>query len=305
MPRIVSLIASASEIVHALGLGEHHVGRSHECDYPAAIARLPVCTRPTFGVDGDSAEIDRQVKDKLRAAESLYEVFPGILDELAPTHIITQTQCRVCAVSLDDVRDALSRSVKSRPEVIPLEPDSLGSIWDGIRRVARSCGVARAGELLVRDLCGRLDTIAARAAIAPERPTVACIEWQEPLMAAGNWAPELIALAGGQNLFGEAGRHSPWMRWEDLVAADPAVIVVSPCGFGLARARDEMPWLTRRDGWSALRAVREGRVFLADGNQFLHRPGPRVVESARILAEILHPALFAPEFEGWAWQRFG
>ncbi len=304
MPRIVSLIASATEIVHALGLGEHQVGRSHECNYPLAVTSLPACTRPTFPVDGDSAEIDRQVKQKLRSAASLYEVFPDLLDSLRPTHIVTQTQCRVCAVSAGDVRDALSHSVTSHPEVIALEPNSLSDIWDGVHEIARACGAAVAGDRLVGSLTSRLDEITARVDAAPSRPTLACIEWQEPLMAAGNWTPELVSIAGGRDLFGEAGRHSPWLRWEDLAAADPDVIVVAPCGYSIARARAEMPWLTRRSEWAKLSAVRTGRVFLADGDQFLHRPGPRVVESVRILAEMLHPELFAPQFRGSGWAQW-
>ncbi len=303
MLRIVSLIASATEIVHALGLGEFQVGRSHECNYPPEVAGLPVCTRPTFPIGGDSREIDRQVKEKLRSAASLYEVFPEVLDALAPTHIVTQTQCRVCAVSADDVRGALSRTVASRPEVIALEPDGLAGIWDGMRSVALACGVPDRGEAVVDSLTIRLEKIAAQVRDA-ERPTVACIEWPEPLMAAGNWAPELVEIAGGRNLFGVAGQHSPWLEWKDLAAADPEVIVVAPCGYGLERTRAEMHWLTERAEWAGLSAVRNGKVYLADGDQYLHRPGPRVVESARVLAEILHPGAFSPEMRGAAWERW-
>ncbi len=304
MPRIVSLIASATEIVHALGLGEYQVGRSHECNFPPEVSRLPVCTRPTFPIGGDSREIDRQVKEKLRSAASLYEVSPEVLDALAPTHIVTQTQCRVCAVSADDVRGALSRTVASRPEVIALEPNELAGIWDGMRSVARACGVPDRGEALVESLTKRLEEIAGRVGNAG-RPTVACIEWPEPLMAAGNWTPELVEIAGGRNLFGVAGKHSPWLEWGGLAAADPEVIVVAPCGYGLERTRAEMHWLTERAEWATLKAVRNGRVFLADGDQYLHRPGPRVVESARVLAEILHPEAFSPRMRGAAWERWG
>jgi iron complex transport system substrate-binding protein len=304
MLRIVSLIASATEIVHALGLGEFQVGRSHECNYPPEVSRLPVCTRPTFPIGGDSREIDRQVKEKLRSAASLYEVFPDVLDALAPTHIVTQTQCRVCAVSADDVREALSRRVASRPEVIALEPNGLSEIWDGVRSVARACGVPERGEGLVESLTMRLAEIGGRVGDAG-RPTVACIEWPEPLMAAGNWTPELVEIAGGRNLFGEAGKHSPWLQWEDLAAADPEGIVVAPCGYSLERTRAEMHWLSERAGWAALKAVKTGRVFLADGDQYLHRPGPRVVESAQLLAEMLHPEVFAPRMRGQAWERWG
>ncbi len=304
MPRIVSLIASATEIVHALGLGEFQVGRSHECDYPASAARLPVCTRPAFAIKGNSAEIDRQVKDKLRAAASIYEVFGDVLERLQPTHIVTQTQCEVCAVSLRDVEKALCGRVASRPALIALEPNALADIWADILRVAKGCGYGDRGEALVSQLQRRMEVIAREATSAACRPAIACIEWHEPLMAAGNWVPELIAMAGGVNLFGAAGRHSPWMEWADLAAADPDTIVTTPCGFDLVRTRAEMHWLTARPGWRRLRAVREGRVFLADGNQYMNRPGPRVVESLRIFAEILHPDLFEATLEGVGWERW-
>jgi len=304
MARIVSLIASATEIVHALGLGGEQVGRSHECDDPDEVRRLPVCTRPTIDIHGSSAEIDARVKAQVANALSVYEVFQDELERLQPTHVITQTQCKVCAVSLEDVERALVGSVSSRPKLVSLEPNSLGDIWEDIGRVARACGVASKGDELVAKLRGRVDRIAARARGGVGRPRVACIEWPEPLMASGNWVPELVELANGENLFGEAGVHSPWMTWDQLVAADPDVILVMPCGFDLARARAEMYWLTDRDDWRKLRAVASGEVYLVDGNQFMHRPGPRVVESLEILAEILHPEVFEPKWNGRAWERY-
>jgi iron complex transport system substrate-binding protein len=295
MLRIVSLIASATEIVHALGLGRFQVGRSHECDYPGSVLALPVCTRPSFAVDGDSATIDRLVKEKMQAAASVYQICGDVLRELAPTHLITQTQCRVCAVSLQDVERELCRPLSTRPRVVALEPNSLNDIWGDILRVAEACGVASAGRELVDSLQAGVNRISSLAARPAARPRVACVEWMEPLMAAGNWIPELIELAGGHNLFTRAGVHSPWLDWEDVRAADPDVIVVSPCGFGLDRVRSEMHWLTDRPGWTALAAVRARRVFLVDGNQYMTRPGPRVVESLQILAGILHPDRFPQE----------
>ena len=289
MLRIVSLIASATEIVDALGQFESLVGRSHECDFPEAVASLPVCTRPAIPVSGDSREIDTLVKDRLRDAISVYEVFPDVLERLQPTHIITQTQCEVCAVSLKDVAAALASGVSSNPQIVPLRPNALGDVWDDIRRVARSLGIADRGEATVEELKARMCAISRRALSRRERPTVACIEWLEPLMAAGNWVPELVEMAGGVNLFGEPGKHSPWMSWEQLVEADPEVIVVMPCGWDSARAEPEMHWLTDRPEWAQLRAVRNGRVHLTDGNQYFNRPGPRLVESVEILATILHP----------------
>jgi len=304
MLRLVSLIASASEIVHSLGLTAYQVGRSHECDFPEDICALPVCTTPSFPVAGNSAEIDRRVKERVVNALSVYEVFQPVLDQLKPTHIITQTQCRVCAVSLEDVERALAGSVASRPKLVSLEPNCLADIWDDIRRVASACGVAEKGDDVVKSLREQMDCISRRANEATNRPRVACIEWHEPLMAAGNWVPELVNLAGAENLFGKAGLHSPWMNWDELVAADPDVIISTPCGFDLARTRSEMYWLTDKRDWTKLRAVKNGQVYLADGNQYMNRPGPRVVESLQILAEILHPEAFEPKLEGEAWERW-
>ncbi|HEY3743936.1 MAG TPA: cobalamin-binding protein [Bryobacteraceae bacterium] len=299
--RIVSMIASATEIIHALGLGEFQVGRSHECDFPGSVVDLPVVTRPRFDVHGTSQEIDARVRETLAEAGSVYEVLTGELDALEPTHIVTQTQCQVCAVSMEDVERALSESMRSRPEVVALEPNSLADIWDDIQRVADRCGVAERGRELIASLRARMAAMSGGSS----RKRVACIEWQEPLMAAGNWVPELIEMVGAVNLFGDAGKHSPWMTFEDLEASDPDVILVMPCGYGLPQARAEMHWLEDRGaGWTGLRAVRAGEVYLLDGNQYLNRPGPRVVESMQMLAEILYPERFAPALGGGVgWER--
>ncbi len=293
MPRIVSLISSATEIVDALGQLPDLVGRSHECDYPEAVHALPVCTRPRIAVDAGSAEIDRLVKQSARESISIYDVFDDVIERLEPTHVLTQIQCEVCAVSLRDVEAAMARGLKSRPKIVSLQPDSLTEIWNDIRRVAASLAIPERGESLIADLQARM-----QLDLPAARPTVACIEWLEPLMAAGNWTPELIEMAGGRNLFGEAGRHSPWLTWEEVTAADPDVIILAPCGFSLERTEQELYWMTDRPGWNNLRA----RVYLADGNQFFNRPGPRVVETQRILAEILHPELFEPTMRGAGWR---
>ena len=283
MPRIISLIASATEIVDALGQLENLVGRSHECDFPEAVKSLPVCTRPRIAVDADSREIDRQVKESARTSISIYDVFDDVIERLEPTHILTQIQCEVCAVSLRDVEAALARGIRGRPKIVSLQPDSLEGVWEDIRMVARALGIEQRGAETVRALEDRMSQLAP----APGRQTVACIEWLEPLMAAGNWTPELIERAGGVNLFGEPGRHSPWMTWGELAAADPDVVILAPCGFDLERTQREMHWMTGRAGWNDLRAVRTGSVYLADGNQYFNRPGPRVVETFETIVEIL------------------
>jgi iron complex transport system substrate-binding protein len=287
MARIVSLISSATEIVYALG--ERVVGRSHECDYPPRVLTLPCCTRPRIPVTGSSLEIDTLVKQSAVEAISIYEVFDDVLEQLQPTHILTQTQCEVCAVSLRDVERSCASRLASSPQIVSLQPNALADIWEDMRRVARCLGIAEKGEAAVAALRARMADISARAKSQPERPSVACIEWLAPLMAAGNWMPELVEMAGGVNLFGEAGKHSPWMTWEELIERDPDVIVAMPCGFDLARTQREMYWLTENPAFSRLKAARTGRVHAVDGNSYFNRPGPRIVESLEQLAALLHP----------------
>jgi len=280
------------------------VGRSHECDFPESVKQLPVCTEPKFNPEGSSYEIDQRVKAILHQALSVYRVHGDVLKELRPDVIITQAQCEVCAVSLREVEEALADWIGARPQVISLEPRTLTDVWAGIQRVAEVLGVPERGIELVKGLKQRVFAIAAMARTLSPGPTVACIEWIEPLMAAGNWMPELVEMAGGINLFGEAGKHSPWMTWGELIQKDPSVIVVLPCGFDIKRTREEMPALTRKAEWSRLRAVRNGRVYVTDGNQYFNRPGPRLVESLGILGEILPPEVFRFGHEGRGWERF-
>jgi iron complex transport system substrate-binding protein len=301
-PRIVSLIASATEIIHALGMGDHQVGRSHECDFPSSVFSLPVCTAPKFSVAGSSREIDSRVKATLRSATSVYDVFEDILEQLRPTHIVTQSQCDVCAVSLRDVEQALAGRLGCAARIVSLEPNCLADIWNDIRSVSESLEISPRGEGLIVTLQSRLSSLACHADLAQTKPRVACLEWVEPLMAAGNWVPELVNMAGAIDLFGQAGKHSPWMSWDQLVTGDPEVIVVMPCGFDLKKTAEEMYWLVDRVGWSDLRAVKNGRVYPTDGNQFFNRPGPRIVESLQILGEVLHPDLFEPKLMNSGWQ---
>ena len=202
-------------------------------------------------------------------------------------------------MSLRDVERSVARRLAPVP---PLVPCPHADIWDDVRRVAQSLDIAPRAEAAIAGAQAGLRAVS-EAVAGRRRPRVACIEWLEPLMAAGNWTPELIDLAGGVNLFGEPGRHSPWMTWDELAAADPDVIIAAPCGFDLARTAAEMHWLAARPGWDQLRAVRDRRVYFADGNRYFNRPGPSVVETAGILAEIIHPEVAAPKHQGTAWVR--
>lgn len=302
-PRIISLIPSATEIVCALGFEDNLVGRSHECDFPPGIGRLPICTEPRIETEGSSVEVDRQIKEAVRRAISVYRVDEPMLVKLRPDIIVTQSQCEVCAVSLSDVEKAVGEWIDTRPHIVSLEPNQLADVWRDIRTAATALGAPDTGKRLIANLTARVSAIADRAAELGSRPTVACVEWIDPLMAAGNWVPELVALAGGHNLFGEAGKHSPWMTWEDLLVTNPDVILVMPCGYDVAKTRSEMVVLTERPEWRRLEAVRSNRVFLTDGNQYFNRPGPRLVESLEIVAETLHPDNFRFGHEGSGWVR--
>jgi iron complex transport system substrate-binding protein len=302
MPRVVSLIASATEIVCALGFEGSLVGRSHECDYPPSVKRLPACTAPKFDVEGSSYEIDQRVKAIVQEGLSVYRVDGELLRELEPDVIVTQSHCEVCAVSLREVERAVCAWLRRCPRLVSLAPDALADVWAGFEDVAGALGVPGRGEEVVGRLKARMAEVAGKAR-GLGRPTVACVEWVDPLMAAGNWMPELVEMAGGVNLFGEAGKHAPWMSWEELRERDPEVIVLLPCGFDIARTKHELPALTGRPGWGGLRAVRAGRVVVADGNQFFNRPGPRLVESLEVLAEVLHPEAFHFGHEGTGWER--
>ncbi|MHB8383628.1 MAG: cobalamin-binding protein [Candidatus Binataceae bacterium] len=303
MHRIVTLLPSATEIVCALGFEDELVGRSHECDYPVAVEKLPALTEPKFKVEGTSAEIDNRVKQIVGDSLSVYRVDAARLRELAPDVIVTQSQCEVCAVSEREVEAAVAEWLGMRPKIVSLAPYALADLFTDLKRVATALGAAERGDALAARLRARMDAIAARAGALDTRPTFACIEWIDPMMSAGNWMPELAAMAGGRNLFGRAGEHSPWMKFEELAAADPEVIMISPCGFNIARTLTELPTLVRDPRWSKLRAVRGRRVFIADGNQYFNRPGPRIVESLEILAELLHPEAFKFGHENAAWRR--
>jgi len=301
--RIISLLPSATEIVCALGFRDALVGRSHECDYPFGVEVLPSCTAARIDPSAPSREIDDQVRSRVRDALSIYDVDTEQLRALRPDLIVTQDQCEVCAVSLGDVEQALADWTGVAPRVVSLSPSTLADVWADLRRVGEAVDAQERARALCESLTDRVTEIGERAGGQATRPRVAGIEWIDPLMGAGNWVPELVALAGGANSLGRPGEHSPWITFDQLAAADPDVIAVLPCGFDLARTRAELGPLLAQRGWGALRAVREERVFLLEGNQYFNRPGPRLLESLEILAEILHPAAFDFGHRGTGWER--
>jgi iron complex transport system substrate-binding protein len=300
--RIASLLPSSTELICALGFEESLVARSHECDFPHPIQTLPPVTAPKFDPDGRSYQINERVKAILQESTSVYRIEADLLKELAPDLIVTQTQCDVCAVSFDEVQRVACEWLGLPAQIVALEPNTLADVYGDVQRLGEALGVPERATDLIEAMQTRLTEIAARTAHLP-RHRVAALEWLDPLMAAGNWMPELFEQAGGENLFVAAGEHSPWITWEMLCAADPDFIILLPCGYSIAKTQRELPVLLEHPAWSTLRAVQQQQVYVTDGNQYFNRPGPRLVESVEILAEILHPTVFPAQHEGTGWLK--
>ena len=285
--RVLSLLSSTTEVVYALGCGDQLVGRSHECDYPPAVMTLPICTKPKFNVDGSSIEVDGQVKSILQSALSVYYINEDLLKELKPDIILTQSQCEVCAVSEKDVKSVVKNITGINPDIISVEPNSVKDIFKDIKIIAEALNVVDKGADLIDFMKNRIRTLK-KSYDDKSELTVAAIEWIDPLMAAGNWVPELIEMAGGINLFGEAGKHSPWMNYQDLIEKNPQTIIIMPCGYNIQKSIIEIDSLIKQKGWKEINAVHNDKVYITDGNQFFNRPGPRIIESLEILIEIFH-----------------
>jgi iron complex transport system substrate-binding protein len=311
--RIISLLASATEMIAALGCLDQMVGRSHECDYPPEVQALPVVSTVQIDTNASSAQIDAQVKqqaqeerepeDPALKALSIYAIDVDKLQELRPDVIFTQTQCEVCAVSERDVIQAISQLTGLQPLVVSLTPYRLQDVWEDVLRVGHALDKRDQAQALASKYQQRLADLAIKTTTFGTRPGVAVLEWLDPLMGAGNWTPELVAYAGGENIFGEIGHHTPWITWEELQAANPDVIILSPCGYTLERAMQDVPLLQSHSAWADLQAVRNGRVYAIDGNQYLNRSGPRLVESAELLARAMWDERLRIVVDNNAWQQ--
>ena len=303
MKKIISLLPAATEIICFLGLENDLVGRSHECDFPESIKHLPICSEANFPDDLSSAAIDIKVKEILAEALSVYTVKRDVINQLAPDVVITQAQCEVCAVSLKEAEEALDNFLDKQASIISLQPNKLEDIFNDIKTVGEALNVSNT-DILIEELQERVDIIRHKLKYVESRPTIACIEWLEPLMVSGNWIPEVVNLAGGNGLLAEAGKHSPFVKWEDIQQADPEIMVVMPCGFSIERTMREIDLLLNLPGFADLKAVKNNRLYIADGNQYFNRPGPRIVDSIEIMAEIIHPKLFSFSYEGNGWIKF-
>ena len=291
--RIVSFLPAGTEMVHALGAGGELVGRSHECDYPSSVTALPVVSRPTLDLDASSPEaIDRAVADRMASGDTLYRIDEVLLRDLRPDVILTQNLCRVCAPSGDELTRAV-RKFQLQPEVLFLTPRTIAEIIENIVSVGRAIGRTEEAESLVRGHEERLAKVRAAVAKAPTRRVV-FLEWTEPLFCGGHWVPEMISLAGGNDPLGRPGEDSVRMDWDDVVDAQPEMIIVSPCGYRLERAAElagKMP------------QVSDAAVYAVDANAYFARPGPRVVEGVELLAHLFHPDLVPWSRTERPWER--
>jgi iron complex transport system substrate-binding protein len=292
--RIVSFLPSATEMAYALGLGDRLLAVSHECDYPAAAKSKPVVVRPVLPVERmTQGEIDRQVTQRLRDGKSLYELDEGAIRELAPDLILTQDLCQVCAASGNEATQLLA-SLPRKPQVLSMTPKSLEGIFATVLELGEATGTAERARELVAAARARLAQVAKRTRGAAQRVRVFCMEWLDPPYCCGHWVPEMIELAGGQDELARPGTDSVRIAWEQVQSYAPEVLVVMPCGYGLAKATSLAQGLGAYPGWNELPAVRSGQVYVVDANSYFARPGLRVVDGTELLAHLLHPQLI-----GW------
>jgi iron complex transport system substrate-binding protein len=293
--RVVSLLPSATEMVHFAGAADRLVGVTHECDHPPGVERLPKLTSSRIDPSLSGAEIDAEVNRLVTDDESIYALDADLLEGLAPDLVITQGLCDVCAVSTGLVEEAVS-GLRNRPEMLVLNPTSLEDVLEDSVRIGDALGRGREARENVALLRDRLDGVE-RAVAGLARPSVGCIEWLDPPFSAGHWVPEMVRLAGGRELFAGPGERSVRLEWPSVFEAAPEVLVLMPCGFDAARAAEEAKALPSLAGWKDLPAVKNGRVWVVDANSFFSRPAPRLVEGVEILSRILHPGAF-PDVPG-------
>ena len=286
--RIVSLLPSATEIIAELGLADQLVGVTHECDWPASVTRLPKVTRTLIPTDASSAEIDRLVRERMGKLTALYTLDVPTLERLQPDLIVTQALCDVCAVAEDEVK-AAACALPNLPPVVNLQPETLNEVLACVRQVADAVGEPKRADALIARLQGRVDAVVERTKRITSRPRVALLEWLDPPFSTGHWNPELVRLAGGVDGLGKEGAKSRTLKWDEIVAWRPEVVLISCCGFTTERAMQDVPLLDRVAGWSDVPAARDGRVYVTDGAAYFSRPGPRLVDSLELLAHVIHP----------------
>jgi iron complex transport system substrate-binding protein len=290
--RVCSLLPGATEIAFALGLGDDVVGVTHECDYPAEARQKPVVVHGL--VDSNrmtSLEIDRWVGERLGSNQGLYLLDEERLREAAPDVILTQGLCDVCAIDYNEVV-AASETLAKKPKIVSLTPNCLTDVLDDVARVGEATGRRHIAERVVEELEQRISSVREQAATSSARPRVACLEWFDPIYLAGHWVPEMIEIAGAEDVLGRRGEPSEKVEWQSIRESTPEIIVLMPCGFDVPRTLREAGVLERLEGWHDLPAVKAGKVFAVNGHAFFSRPGPRLVDGLEILAHIIHPKIF-------------
>ena len=301
--RICSLLPGATEIAFALGLGDDVVGVTHECDYPAEARQKPVVVHSLIDANRlTSLEIDRWVSKRIRSNQGLYVIDEERLHEAAPDVILTQGLCDVCAIDYNEVV-SVSESLPKTPKIVSLTPTCLTDVLNDIARVGEATGQGHRAEQLVWELERRISTVREQVARSSGRPRVACLEWLDPIYAAGHWVPEMVELAGGQDVLGRKGEPSAKIDWNKVVELAPDVMMLMPCGFDVSQTLRGAPALKPIEGWRDLPAVKAGNVFAANGHAFFSRPGPRLVDGLDILAHVIHPEVFPMQPSPDALQR--
>ncbi|MDP1946992.1 MAG: cobalamin-binding protein [Nitrospirota bacterium] len=298
--RICSLLPSATEVIAALGLSEELVGISHECDYPPSVGSVPIMVEPMIPPHGlTSAEIDRQVAQLVASGQRLYRLNHDRLCDSRPDLILSQDLCHVCAVTPDQLHEAI-RAMPHQPTVLTLNPGTVHDVIDDVVRIGDAAGRSAEGHRLASQLRERLEAVRTRVRNLSHRPRVVCIEWLSPLYVAGHWVPEMVQLAGGQDVLAQPGTPSRVVTWDDIVAASPDLLIVMPCGFSVERTRTELAQLMQQPGqWSIPSALRE-QTFLVDASSYFSRPGPRLIDGIELLAAILHPSDHDPMHDSMA-----
>ena len=304
--KIVTLIPSATEIVAFLGQKKSIVGRSHECDYPSDLNHIVKLTSPKINVNGNSKEIDKQINTILENSLSVYKVDVKKLKELNPDFIITQAHCEVCAVSFSDVEKITNDHLNDKTKIISLQPNTLSDVFNDIKKVAKDLGIENeSNNKLIESLNVRLNKIKKISSEQNSKPLIACIEWIDPLMIAGNWIPEMVKIAGGNNILGKSGNNSHWIKFKEIQEQNPDIIIFLPCGFDIKKTKEELnTFIKKNHEWKSLKAFKNNKLFIADGNQFFNRPGPRLIESLEIFAEIIHPNIFNFKHKEFGWINY-
>ena len=285
--KIVSLIPSATEIISALNLSDNLVGVSHECDYPKEVLKLPKLTTSKIKTEQSSLIIDHDIKKILEQSLSVYEVKSDLLKELDPDVIITQSQCSVCAVSLKDVEKCLSKFINKKPLLIDLKPNTFEEVLNDINLVGNKLNKKAESDFLVKNIKNEINKIKVKTSNSKIK-NVLCIEWIEPIMTAGNWIPQLVKFAGGKSVLAKSGTNSNFIKHEHINFREVDIVIFMPCGFDIKRSKEEI----LKSNFDYSSNLKNKKTYVVDGNKYFNRPGPDLLESTRILAEIIHPDIF-------------